>query len=37
MLNDKEEGKGKLVNFSVKTISKDNYMILLSEQLEAAE
>ena len=37
MLNDKEEGKGKLVNFSVKTISKDNYMILLPEQLEAGE
>ena len=37
MLNDKEEGKGKLINFSVKTISKDNYMILLPEQLEAGE
>jgi hypothetical protein len=37
MLNDKEEGKGKLVNFSVKTITKENYMILLPEQLEAGE
>lgn len=37
MLNDKEEGKGKLVNFSVKTITKDNYMIMLPEQLEAGE
>jgi len=37
MLNDKEEGKGKLITFSVKTISKDNYMILLPEQLEAGE
>ena len=37
MLNDKEEGKGKLINFSVKMISKDNYMILLPEQLEAGE
>jgi hypothetical protein len=35
MLNDKEEGKGRLITFSVKTISKDNYMILLPEQLEA--
>ncbi len=37
MLNDKEEGKGRLITFSVKTISKDNYMILLPEQLEAGE
>jgi hypothetical protein len=37
MLNDKEEGKGKLITFNVKTISKDNYMIMLPEQLEAGE
>lgn len=37
MLNDKEEGKGKLINFSVKTISKDNYSIQLPDQLEAGE
>jgi hypothetical protein len=37
MLNDKDEGKGKLINFSVKTISKDNYSIQLPEQLEAGE
>jgi len=37
MLNDKEEGKGKLINFSVKPISKDNYSIQLPEQLEAGE
>ena len=33
----KKKAKGKLINFSVKTIYKDNYMILLSEQLEAGE
>ncbi|MBC7873425.1 MAG: hypothetical protein H7Y01_05485 [Ferruginibacter sp.] len=37
MLNDKDEAKGKLVNFSVKMISKDNYQIQLAEQLEAGE
>ena len=37
LLNDKEEGKGKLVNFGVKMISKDNYMIQLPDQLEAGE
>ncbi len=37
VLNDKEEGKGKLINFSVKTISKDNYSIQLPDQLEAGE
>lgn len=37
MLNDKDEAKGKLMSFGVKTISKDNYMIQLPEQLEAGE
>lgn len=37
MLNDKEESKGKLINFNVKTISKDNYSIQLPDQLEAGE
>lgn len=37
LLNDKDEAKGKLINFSVKMISKDNYMIQLPEQLEAGE
>jgi hypothetical protein len=37
VLNDKDDAKGKLINFSVKMISKDNYMILLPEQLEAGE
>ncbi|MEP6711711.1 MAG: hypothetical protein ABJA37_04800 [Ferruginibacter sp.] len=37
ILNNNEEGKGKLVSFSVKTISKDNYMIQFSEAMEAGE
>jgi len=37
MLNNKDESKGKLVNFSVKMTSKDNYQIQLPEQLEAGE
>jgi hypothetical protein len=37
VFNDKEEGKGKSVSFSVKMISKDNYMVQLPEQLEAGE
>lgn len=37
LLNDKEEGKGKLISFGVKMISKDNYMIQLPDQLEAGE
>jgi hypothetical protein len=37
LLNDKDEAKGKLINFSVKMLSKDNYMIQLPEQLEAGE
>jgi len=37
MLNDKDEAKGKLMNFSVKLVSKDNYQIQLPEQLEAGE
>ncbi len=37
VLNNKDEAKGKLMSFSVKMISKDNYQIQLSEQLEAGE
>jgi hypothetical protein len=37
LVSDKEEAKGKLMSFSVKMISKDNYMIQLPEQLEAGE
>ena len=37
LLTDKEESKGKLVNFSVKMIATDNYLIQLSDQLEAGE
>ena len=37
VLNNKDEAKGKLINFSVKMITKDNYMIQLPEQLEAGE
>ena len=37
LLNDKDEAKGKLISFSVKMISKDNYMIQLPDQLEAGE
>ncbi len=37
MLVDKDEAKGKLMSFSIKLISKDNYMIQLPEQLEAGE
>jgi hypothetical protein len=37
LLNNKDEAKGKLMSFSVKMISKDNYMIQLSDQLEAGE
>ena len=37
MLNDKDDAKGKLMSFSVKMISKDNYQIQLPEQLEAGE
>jgi hypothetical protein len=37
MFNDKDEAKGKLMSFSVKMISKDNYQIQLPEQLEAGE
>lgn len=37
VFNDKEESKGKLINFNVKTISKDNYSIQLHDQLEAGE
>ena len=37
VLNNKDEAKGKLMNFSVKMISKDTYQIQLPEQLEAGE
>ncbi len=37
LLTDKDEAKGKLMSFSVKMISKDNYQIQLPEQLEAGE
>jgi hypothetical protein len=37
LLTDKDEAKGKQMSFSVKMISKDNYMIQLPEQLEAGE
>ncbi len=37
LLTDKEESKGKLINFSVKMIATDNYLIQLSDQLEAGE
>jgi hypothetical protein len=37
VLNNKDEAKGKLINFSVKMISKDNYQLQLPEQLEAGE
>jgi len=37
VLNDKEEAKGKQISFSIKQISKDNYMIHFSEALEAGE
>jgi hypothetical protein len=37
LLSNKDEAKGKLMSFSVKMISKDNYQIQLPEQLEAGE
>ena len=37
LLTDKDEAKGRLMSFSVKMISKDNYQIQLPEQLEAGE
>ncbi|HRB30358.1 MAG TPA: hypothetical protein PK872_02500 [Ferruginibacter sp.] len=37
MLNNKEEAIGRLISFSVKMISKDNYQIQLPEQLAAGE
>jgi len=37
LLTDKDVAKGKLMSFSVKMISTDNYMIQLPEQLEAGE
>ncbi len=37
VLNNKDEAKGRLVNFSVKMISPDNYMVQLPDQLAAGE
>lgn len=37
LVSDNDGAKGKLMSFSVKMISKDNYMIQLPEQLEAGE
>lgn len=37
LITDKDDEKGKLVEFSVKMISKDNYMIQLANSLEAGE
>jgi hypothetical protein len=37
LLNNKDEARGKLMSFSVKLISKDNYQLQLPEQLEAGE
>lgn len=37
LITNKDEAKGRLLNFSVKMISKDNYQIQLPEQLEAGE
>ncbi len=37
LITDKDEAKGKLISFSVKIISKDNYQIQLPDQLEAGE
>jgi hypothetical protein len=37
VLNNKDEAKGRLINFSVKMISKDNYQIQLPDQLAAGE
>lgn len=37
LLNNNEEGKGKLISFSVKAVSKDNYMIQFSDAMEAGE
>ncbi|MGF2411702.1 hypothetical protein [Ferruginibacter sp.] len=37
LLSDKDEARGKLMSFSVKMLSKDNYQVQLPEQLEAGE
>ncbi|RYF97715.1 MAG: hypothetical protein EOO02_20370 [Chitinophagaceae bacterium] len=37
VLNDKEEAKGKQVPFSLKMITKDNYLVQLDNALEAGE
>lgn len=37
VLNNKDEAKGRLINFSVKMISQDNYMVQLPDQLAAGE
>ncbi len=37
LLNNNEEGNGKLIGFSVKPVSKDNYMIQFNDTMEAGE
>jgi hypothetical protein len=37
MQTDNEEGKGKQISFSVKSISNDYYMIQFTDPLEAGE
>lgn len=37
LITDKDDEKGKLIDFSVKMISKDNYMIQFASTLEAGE
>lgn len=37
ILADKDEAKGKLMSFSVKMLSKDNYQLQLPDQLESGE
>jgi hypothetical protein len=37
LLNNNEEGKGKLISFSVKPLSKDNYLIRFADAMEAGE
>ncbi len=37
LLNNNEEGKGKLISFGVKQVSKDNYMIQFADAMEAGE
>ncbi len=37
LLNNNEEGKGKLISFSVKPVSRDNYMTQFTDDMEAGE